>query len=215
VLRDRYLLAFALLVLVLNFVTRSGDYALDRMLLARSADHANALGVAESAYIGQFKAHYFQLINVIGVALQLFLVSRIVKYVGLRIALVVIPVASVVGYGATLLIPMIEVLLFARVIESSLDYSLSNTTQQSLWLVTTREAKYKAKQVIDTLFRRAGDTMSAAVVWTTVHFALTTRTFLAVNVVLSLVWVGLAVIVGRGYMRRSTTPKAPSPPVAG
>lgn len=210
VLRDRYLLAFALLVLVLNFVTRSGDFVLDRMLLAQSADHAKALGMAEPAYIAQFKAHYFQLINVIGVVLQLFLVSRIVKYVGLRVALVIIPLASVVGYGATLLVPMIEVLFVARVIESSLDYSLSNTTQQSLWLVTTREAKYKAKQVIDTLFRRAGDTMSAAVVWLTVHFAFGTRTFLAVNVALSLAWVGLAIIVGRGYMRRSTTRKPPA-----
>ena len=205
VLRDRYLLFFALLVLALNFVTKSGDYVLDRMLLAGSAEHAHALGVTESAYIGQFKAHYFQFINVIGVGMQLFLVSRIVKYVGLRVALVVIPLASTVGYGATLFLPMIEVLFVARVIESSLDYSLSNTTQQSLWLVTTREAKYKAKQVIDTFFKRAGDTMSAALVWTTVHFALGTRTFLAVNVALSLAWVGLAVIVGRGYMRRSTT----------
>ena len=205
VLRDRYHLVLCALVLALNFVTKSGDYVLDRMLLAGSAEHAHALGVTQSTYIGQFKAHYFQFINVIGVGMQLFLVSRIVKYVGLRVALVVIPLASTVGYGATLFLPMIEVLFVARVIESSLDYSLSNTTQQSLWLVTTREAKYKAKQVIDTFFKRAGDTMSAALVWTTVHFALGTRTFLAVNVALSLAWVGLAVIVGRGYMRRSTT----------
>ena len=149
----------------------------------------------------------------IGVGMQLFLVSRIVKYVGLRVALVVIPLASTVGYGTTLFLPMIEVLFVARVIESSLDYSLSNTTQQSLWLVTTREAKYKAKQVIDTFFKRAGDTMSAALVWMTVHFALGTRTFLAVNVALSLAWVGLAVIVGRGYMRRSTTPRKGAPAV--
>ena len=36
--------------------------------------------------------------------------------------------------------------------ESSLDYSLSNTTRQALWLVTSRGAKYKAKQVIDAFF---------------------------------------------------------------
>jgi AAA family ATP:ADP antiporter len=208
VLRDRYLLTFALLVLALNFVTKSGDYALDSMLLAQSEAHAGALGVAQSVYIGQFKAHYFQLINVTGVVMQLFLVSRIVKYVGLRAVLVLIPLASTVGYGATLLLPMIEVLFVARIIESSLDYSLSNTSQQTLWLVTTREAKYKAKQVIDTFFKRAGDTMSAAVVWLTVHFALSTRSFLAINVALSLAWLGLAIALGRGYMRRSAPPAA-------
>lgn len=212
VLRDRYLLFFALLVLVLNFVTKSGDYALDRMLVAQSAAHAQAMGIDQSAYIGQFKAHYFQFINVIGMVLQLFLVSRIVKHAGLRVALVIIPLASTVGYGATLLVPVIEVLFVARIIESSLDYSLSNTTQQTLWLVTTREAKYKAKQVIDTFFKRAGDTMSAAVVWMTVHFALGTRTFLAINVALSVAWVGLALVVGRGYMRQSGTPKSAGGP---
>jgi AAA family ATP:ADP antiporter len=178
------------------------------MLLAQSEAHAGALGVAQSVYIGQFKAHYFQLINVTGVVMQLFLVSRIVKYVGLRAVLVLIPLASTVGYGATLLLPMIEVLFVARIIESSLDYSLSNTSQQTLWLVTTREAKYKAKQVIDTFFKRAGDTMSAAVVWLTVHFALSTRSFLAINVALSLAWLGLAIALGRGYMRRSAPPAA-------
>ena len=76
------------------------------------------------------------------------------------------------------------------------------------------QAKYKAKQVSDTFFKRAGDTMSAALVWTTVHFTLGTRTFLAVNVALSLAWVGLAVIVGRGYMRRSTTTRKGAPAVA-
>jgi AAA family ATP:ADP antiporter len=212
VLRDRYLLTFALLVLALNFVTKSGDYALDSMLLAQSKAHAEALGVAQSVYIGQFKAHYFQLINVTGVVMQLFLVSRIVKYAGLRAVLVLIPLASTVGYGATLLLPMIEVLFVARIIESSLDYSLSNTSQQTLWLVTTREAKYKAKQVIDTFFKRAGDTMSAAVVWLSVHFALSTRSFLAINVALSLAWIGLAVMLGRGYVRRSATPTARAEP---
>ena len=50
----------------------------------------------------------------------------------------------------------------ARVAESTLDYSLSNTTRQALWLVTSPEAKYKAKQVIDTFVMRAGDSLSAA-----------------------------------------------------
>ena len=217
VLRDRYLLGIALLVLVLNIVTRSGDYALDRMLLGQSAARAQELGIGQAAYIAQFKAHYFQLINVGGVVLQLFLVSRIVKYVGLRAALVIIPLASTIGYGGALLVPLIEVLLVARVIESSLDYSLSNTTQQTLWLVTTREAKYKAKQVIDTFFKRAGDTLSAGIVWLTVHFALATQTFLAVNIGLSLAWVVLAVVVGRGYTRRAARSEAKRThhPVAG
>jgi AAA family ATP:ADP antiporter len=206
VFRDPYLLAFALLVLVLNFVTKSGDYILDRMLVVQAPAYAHALGIQQSAYIGQFKAHYFEWINMLGVVMQMFFVSRVIKYVGLRAALVLVPLASVGAYGAAIFFPLLGVLFVGRVVESSLDYSLSNTTRQSLWLVTSREAKYKAKQLIDTIFKRAGDTSSAAVVWLAAHFALSTQLFLAINVALCFAWVALAVILGRGYVRRSGSP---------
>jgi hypothetical protein len=57
--------------------------------------------------------------------------------------------------------------------------------------------------VIDTFFKRAGDTTSAAVVWLGSHFAFETRTFLTINVALSFAWVMLAVAIGKRYARRS------------
>ena len=36
-----------------------------------------------------------------------------------------------------------------KVLDNSLDYSLNNTAKQALWLPTSREAKYKAKQAVD------------------------------------------------------------------
>jgi ATP:ADP antiporter, AAA family len=213
VLRDRYLLVFAVMVLVLNLVTKSGDYVLDRMLLAQAADHAQRLGISRLAYIGEFKAHYFEWINTLGVVMQMFLVSRIVKYVGLRASLVLIPLASLAGYGAAFVMPLVTVLFVGRVAESSLDYSLSNTTQQALWLVTSREAKYKGKQVIDTFFKRAGDTTSAAIVWIGAHLALGARAFLAVNLAFSFLWVVLAIMLGRSYAARSTAPPASAVPL--
>jgi ATP/ADP translocase len=97
-----------------------------------------------------------------------------------------------------------RVLTVARIAESTLDYSLSNTTRQVLWLVTSPEAKYKAKQVIDTFVMRAGDSPSAAVVWLGARTAMTTREFLAVNLVLALAWVGLALLLGTRHASRPT-----------
>lgn len=208
VFRDRYLLVFALLILALNYVTKSGDYVLDRMLLAQAPEHARV------AYIGQFKAHYFEWINVSGVILQLFFVSRIVKYLGLRTALVLVPMASFAGYGVAVIIPIIGVLFVSRIVESSLDYSLSSTAQQTLWLPTSREAKYKAKQVVDGFCRRGGDALSAGVVWLGAHFAFSTRVFLMINVVVTVVWIGLAWIIGRDFAKRVKTRETPSLPGA-
>jgi AAA family ATP:ADP antiporter len=207
IVHDRYLLVFAILILVLNIVTKTGDYVLDRMLVAGAPAAAHGLDVAPTVYIGEFKAQYFEWINGLGVVMQLFVVSRVIKYAGLRVALVLVPLASVVGYGAALAAPLIGVLMVARIAESTLDYSLSNTTRQALWLVTSREAKYKAKQVIDTFIMRAGDTTSAALVWVGARTAMTTRHFLVINLGLTLLWAGLAVLLGRMYAARSQVPK--------
>jgi AAA family ATP:ADP antiporter len=203
VLRDRYLILFAALIFVLNWVTKTGDYVLDRKIL----DAAHAAGQVSrhdaTIFIGQFRARYFEWTNWIGVLLQLFVVSRVVKYMGLRAALVLMPIASLAGYGGALAIPTLMALTVARALEMSLDYSLSNTTRQALWLVTSRDAKYKAKQVIDTFVVRAGDAASAGLVWFGSHEALALPTFLTINLALSALWLGFALLLGHTYAMRT------------
>jgi AAA family ATP:ADP antiporter len=199
VFKDRYLLLFAAVIFVLNWVTKTGDYVLDRRLLeAAQAAHAH-----QHEFVGQFKARYFEWVNGVGVVLQLFFVSRIIKYLGLRFALLVMPVASLCGYGASFVVPVIGTIFVARVVESGLDYSLSNTTRQALWLVTPRDAKYKAKQVIDTFVVRIGDAMSAGLVWLGVHYSMALQSFVAINVGLSLAWLVFAWLLAREYMKHS------------
>jgi AAA family ATP:ADP antiporter len=202
VLGDRYLLLFAALIFVLNWVTKTGDYVLDRKLLHAAHDAAQTQGVQAAAYVGQFKARYFEWVNGLGVALQLFAVSRVIKYAGLRVALVVMPLASLAGYGATFAAPLLGVIFAARVVESSLDYSLSNTTRQALWLSTSRDSKYKAKQVIDTFVVRAGDVMSAGLVWFGSRVGLPAEGFIGANILLSFTWLVFALLLGRSYAAR-------------
>ncbi|HEV3190425.1 MAG TPA: hypothetical protein VGY54_08005 [Polyangiaceae bacterium] len=204
VLRDRYLLLFAGLIFVLNWVTKTGDYVLDRKLLDAAHDAALNHGVKASLYVGQFKARYFEWVNVLGVVLQLLAVSRVIKYLGLRAALLIMPFASLAGYGAAFVAPVLGVLFAARVVESSLEYSLSNTTRQALWLLTSRNAKYKAKQVIDTFIVRAGDVMSAGLVWIGSRNGLPLRGFIGATVILTFQWVLLAFLLGRSYARLSS-----------
>jgi AAA family ATP:ADP antiporter len=78
-----------------------------------------------------------------------------------------------------------------KVADNSLDYSLGNTTRQVLWLPTSREAKYKAKQAVDSFFVRAGDVASAALVFAGERLAFTVPAFSAVTVVLTSAWLGV------------------------
>ena len=85
-------------------------------------------------------------------------------------------------------------------VENATDYSIMNTARQLLWLPTSREEKYKAKQAIDTFFVRGGDLLSAAIVFLgTAVIPLGVFGFAAGNVMLTLVWIGVAMLILRRH----------------
>jgi AAA family ATP:ADP antiporter len=205
VLRHRYLLLIAFLILFLNWVNTTGEYILGRTV-AQTAEAAVAAGTAGGLsvgeFIGKFYADFFTVVNVVGVLIQLFLVSRILKYLGVRVALLILPVIAFGGYLILALYPLLTVVRWAKTAENATDYSLQNTLRGVLFLPTTREQKYKAKQAIDTIFVRAGDVLSALLVYVgTTFLAFGTKSFAAVNLALVVVWLVLAVFIGREYHR--------------
>lgn len=106
--------------------------------------------------------------------------------------------------------PLLTFILVAKVAENSLNYSLQNTVRQALFLVTSREAKYKAKTFIDTFVVRVGDVLAAACVWLGTVLAVDARSFALFNILLVLGWLGVAFAIGRRYPPPPRTP-APSP----
>jgi ATP:ADP antiporter, AAA family len=79
-----------------------------------------------------------------------------------------------------------------------------NTAKQMLWLPTSREEKYKAKQAVDSFFVRLGDLAAAAVVFAgTSWLALETRGFAALNVGFVLAWLAIGVLLLRENRRLS------------
>jgi AAA family ATP:ADP antiporter len=211
---DRYLLAIAALMFIVNWVNTTGEYVLDRTLVASAADEAARSGISTSRFVGAFKAEYFQWVNVVSVVLQLFVVSRVIKYLGVRRALFIMPIVSLAGYSVLAVAPILSLIFAAKVAENSLDYSLQNTARHALWLLPTREAKYKVKQIVDTFLVRAGDVMSAVVVWIGVKFGFRTVHFLVGNIALIGLWVCVLVVLGREHRRRSAEEEPHGAPVA-
>ena len=194
--KDRYLQLIAVLVLILNLVNTTGEYVLDRVLLAAMSGQPAAVAAAGIAH---FKARYFQWVNIAGVGLQLFAVSRVMRHLGMRVALLVLPTLVMAGAGVLMFAPLLSVVFMAKVAENSVDYSLQNTARQALFLPTSREAKYRAKVTIDTFLVRGGDVLSGALVWLGIHLHLPLRCFALVNFALSAAWIGLAWRLGARY----------------
>ena len=207
VFSNRYLLGIGLLVLVLNWVNASGEYILGHVVRAAAQDQV-AAGTLDAArmgeFIGGFYAGYFRVVNLLGMGLQLFLVSRLIKWLGVPLALCVLPLIAFGSYAVAALYPVLVALRWVKTAENSVDYSLQNTTGHMLYLPTTQEQKYKAKQVIDTFFVRVGDVLSSATVFAgTTWWALSISGFALLNMALVLVWLALAVVVGRGFRART------------
>jgi AAA family ATP:ADP antiporter len=201
-LRDRYLLLIAALTICLNWVRSNGDYLLDRSLLDALVE-AKAHGADASAFVTTFKADYFEWVNLTGIAVQLFLVSRIMNRFGARVALLVLPAVAFAEYGTYLVAPVLTAFMTMKVGESALEYSLQNTARQALFLVTSRVEKYVGKTVIDTVVVRSGDALTGLVVWAGTRTGMSTRTFAALNVGLVVLWIAAVLAIGREHARRS------------
>ena len=208
VFRNRYLLLIGLMLMIFYCVDAMGEYILgstvrEHALKTVATGKANGSTVQE--IIGRFYSTYFGMVNTGSLLLQLFIVSRVVKYLGVGVSVGIQPALSFIAYNVIALAPSLGFMLSAQVAAKAADYSLNNTVRNMLFLPCTREEKYSAKQVIDSLFVRFGDLLSAGVVFVgTTVVALGTTGFAVVNIVLAAAGLSVAVVVGHLYVRLTT-----------
>src|SRR5688572_6748554 len=214
VFQTKYLLMMAIMLMLLNWVNTTGEYILGSIVKEQAVKmiaDGQAGGLSEGQLIGDFYSKYFTAVNVLGLLLQLFVVSRVVKYLGIPWAVMILPMLSFGAYNLIALYPALMAVLAAKVAENSTDYSLNNTVRNMLFLPCTYEQKFSAKQAIDSFFVRMGDVLSAALVFVgTVLVALPARGFALVNVLLVVVWLVLAWRVGRYYKSLTASTEVPS-----
>jgi AAA family ATP:ADP antiporter len=199
VFKYRYLLLIAILVLLSNFAKTTGEFILGKVV----SQHAAGNGTDAQAYIGEFYADFYFWINLLGAVLQMFVVSRILKYMGIGAALFFLPVIALGSYATLAFVPLLSFIRVAKIAENSAEYSIQNTARQALFLSTNRQAKYKAKFAIDSFFARAGDALSALLVFMGTRLAFGIRSFAIVNAASVLVWLVVALAILRVRTERS------------
>ena len=205
VLADRYLLLIGILMLLVNLVNTNGEYILSKTVVDLYS-RAQGGAVDEKKVIGEFYGNYFTIVNIVSAVIQAFLVSRILKKFGVRVAIMILPVVALFGYTTMAFVPLLAFIRSVKLAENSLDYSVQNTTRNALYLPTSREAKYKAKQANDTFFVRFGDLLSAGLVYAgTTWLGFATRQFALANVVLVVLWLVIAFAVGRRFKALAAT----------
>jgi AAA family ATP:ADP antiporter len=217
VVRHRYLLAIALFTLVFNWANSNSEYMLGKLVKAAAndaVDHGTLRPSEVGSFIGHAYAEFFFGVNVLGLVLQAFVVSRVIKYGGVGLGLVALPLITLLNGVAIFVLPVLAVLRIGKTLENATDYSLNNTVRQMLWLPTSHEMKFKAKQAVDTFFVRLGDVSSALLVYVgSAVFAWSVRGFALANVVLAAAWIFFVWRIRReGRRLERTEPPPPEPP---
>jgi AAA family ATP:ADP antiporter len=210
--QQRYLMLIALVTVFLNVVNSSGEYLFGRFIVDASIRiHGADAGslAARQQFVGGIYGTYFGYVNLVGFLLQLLVVSRVFKYLGVGRALFIHPLVAITGYLLILKAPSVWTMAWLKIVDNSIDYSLGNTVRQALWLPTSRVAKYKAKQAVDSFFMRAGDVLHAGLVFVGERLAFTVPAFAAVNVALALGWIAVVAALNPEYRAQVTGRREP------
>jgi AAA family ATP:ADP antiporter len=136
-------------------------------------------------------------VNVLTLVIQLFLTGRVVRLLGVGLALASLPLLNIFGFAALAYAPTVAAVVGFQVLRRAGDFGIARPTREVLFTVLPREDRYKAKGFIDTVVYRLGDQVGA---WSYAGAGLLgwgTRVAPVIAIILSVLWVFNALWLGR------------------
>jgi AAA family ATP:ADP antiporter len=127
-------------------------------------------------------------VNVLTFLMQVTVTGRVISRFGLASALVVLPVASAIGFGVIGMMPFLVVFVLFTIVRRVGEYALAKPAREVLFTVVSREEKYKAKNFIDTAVSRGGDATTGWIVSGVKVLGVTAGQMAWILVPLSLLW---------------------------
>ena len=152
VLRSPYMIGIAVFVLLLASVTTFLYFEQARLVelaFPDKTDQTRVFGTIDATVQG------------IAILSQLFITGRIAKRLGIGVLLVAVPVVVVFGFLWLALAPTFAVLAIVMVTRRAGEYAFVRPGREMLWTAVAPQAKYKAKNFVDTVVYRGADAVSA------------------------------------------------------
>lgn len=143
------------------------------------------------------------LVNTVVLLIQLLAFGQLIQRLGTRTLLIALPLVSVLGYTALAAHPVLAVLVALGVVRRAGEYAISKPARETLFNALPPEQKYRAKNVIDTLVHRTGDTSSAWIFNGLRGLGLSISQISWLAVPISLIWLVTAWGLGNAAERRT------------
>lgn len=184
---------------------------------------ANFLGGAMYIYLAQLVSVTFEgadrqtqvfafidaAINALSFIGQLLMVKHAVQRIGIGWTLSLLPLLSIVGFALLAISPTFAVIAGFQIVRRSLTFGFSKPTSDMLYSVVSPEAKYKAKNFIDTTIYRGWDVVSSWTVRSLGGLGLSGVSLVCVPI--SVIWVLIVMWIGGEYKRRDAAISASEP----
>ena len=151
ILRERYLLGIVAYLLLHSFAST---------FLYMEQGRIVAASLETTAARTQLFATADLAVSCLSILLQVAVTGHVLRRFGVVAGLALLPLAGMAAFGAIALWPTLVVLVVAQGLRRAVDYALSRPAREVLFTVVAREAKYKAKNVIETVVYRGGDAAS-------------------------------------------------------
>lgn len=188
VFRSRYLLGIAGYVM-LTAVMVTFVYFTRLQMVAAITDDLDA----RAAIMGNIDMWT----HVAVLVLQLTLSGHLIKRFGRGVTLAILPVGTVIGFIGLTIYGSFAVLVLLEITTRAVRRGVTQPARETLFTVVDREDKYKAKAFIDTFVYRMGDVVGAQAEGVLGRLGLAVGGLVSVVLPLALMWVGLALWLGR------------------
>jgi len=188
--RSRYLLMIALFLLLMTWISTVIYFQLGDLISKDFVSRAARTRAYASIDLAT---------NSIAVLIQLFGTGRFIKRFGVTTGLLLNPIIMVVAFVAVAFSPALMVLASIQVVRRFAEYAIAKPSRDMLFTAVDQQAKYKAKNVIDTVVYRFGDLTSS---WLSAAVLPYGVSGLAIfGVAISAAWFPIAYLLGRQYER--------------
>ncbi len=153
VFKSRYLLAIVAIVGLYEITSQTLDFQF-KSTVAYYLDGPD---------IGKHLATVYAISNIISMFVQIFLTSFVMTRFGLTTALLVLPVAIVIGSAGFLAVPILWAGSLLNTADSGFSYGINQSAKEALYVPTSRDEKYKAKAFIDMFVQRFAKVLAIGV----------------------------------------------------
>ena len=162
--------------------------------------------IPEAAARTQLFSSVDLVVNTLTLVTQVLLFPRLVAKLGVGWMLALMPLLSVAGFLVLGAAPVLAVLVVFGVARRVGEFAISKPMRETLFTVVPREEKYKAKNFIDTVIYRGGDTSAGWLFGALRSFGLSLSAISFAMVPVALGWTAVSLYLGRKHAELRNRP---------